>query len=631
MAINPETQYPGKIAPSTPEYPYGQARNVTVPGDGTGTPWESSLVNDLFGFQQALLSDASLVPNGNPDKVGGSQYLDALKKIIRTEADATFDTVTEMRDNTENAIFQSGQKVNTGAGTWRITTSVRPVVIANTSPQLYAFPLNGLWIEDFGAAEGADFSDELRDAIAASHGVTVHIPNKRFLYDGAVISDDVVKLKGEVMPVAKAGFTGLKDGTRIEGTLSFTGKNIWLSDLGVDLGTDTAASAGDGIKCTTTLNAGARLHVENIIALGKNPSDAFHALLFESYQKVTGGNIHGINTLFSCVIKCKDVNLSSVYGQNSQSRGLYLKSDTTFGKSWYINIGNVIVDGNGQSGQGLYIQSDGADMENVNIQNVLIRGYAAPVEANVTGSGTAVKSVNMGNVTLIGATSNAMLVNAPSQLLKDFKISKLSIIDCEARAIWSNGNVNHLQVGMCHIDYAAGTLGAVMEDAVRIGVDTLKTTIGSLTITRNGSALDSDLGFINYENNKANNILGPRICKIKGVGVPETGVSLKASGGGNITLDPVDNVMGKNTTMTTETTASATVTAINNERYTGVQFETGTTLTIINNSPGFTLTINHDPGSGNVRNKGSVAIVLGSNDAAMYVMNKDGVWTEIAS
>lgn len=81
MAINPESQYPGKIEPSTPDYPYGEARNVTVPGDGTGTPFDAALLNDLFGFQQALLSAAGLVPSENPDKVGASQYLDAIKAL----------------------------------------------------------------------------------------------------------------------------------------------------------------------------------------------------------------------------------------------------------------------------------------------------------------------------------------------------------------------------------------------------------------------------------------------------------------------------------------------------------------------------------------------------------------------
>lgn len=91
MAINPETQYPGKIAPSSAAYPYGQARNITVPGDGTGTPWEAAIVNDLLGWQQALLSAAGIVPSGSPDEVGASEYLAAMfatagRKVVSTTA-----------------------------------------------------------------------------------------------------------------------------------------------------------------------------------------------------------------------------------------------------------------------------------------------------------------------------------------------------------------------------------------------------------------------------------------------------------------------------------------------------------------------------------------------------------------
>lgn len=82
MSLIPETQYPGKIAPSSPDYPYGAARNITVPGDGTGTPWEAALVNDMFGFFQAMLTEGGVVPSGNPDTAQVSQYLQALKNLF---------------------------------------------------------------------------------------------------------------------------------------------------------------------------------------------------------------------------------------------------------------------------------------------------------------------------------------------------------------------------------------------------------------------------------------------------------------------------------------------------------------------------------------------------------------------
>jgi len=82
MAIDPSVSYPGKIGTPSADYPYGSAQNITSPGDGTGTPWEAALVNDIFGFQQELLSKGSIVPTGNPEKVNASQYLDALRNIL---------------------------------------------------------------------------------------------------------------------------------------------------------------------------------------------------------------------------------------------------------------------------------------------------------------------------------------------------------------------------------------------------------------------------------------------------------------------------------------------------------------------------------------------------------------------
>lgn len=83
MAIRPITEYPGKIS-TDPNYPDGKARNVTSPGDNTGTPWDSKLVNDIFGFQQKLTTLAGIAPSGTPDNAINSQYFDALWKLLNT-------------------------------------------------------------------------------------------------------------------------------------------------------------------------------------------------------------------------------------------------------------------------------------------------------------------------------------------------------------------------------------------------------------------------------------------------------------------------------------------------------------------------------------------------------------------
>lgn len=81
MAISPKVVYNGQVDASDPAYPQGKARNIVVVGDGIGTPWEQRLVNDIFGFQQALLLAAGITPSGTPDTALVSQYLDAVRWI----------------------------------------------------------------------------------------------------------------------------------------------------------------------------------------------------------------------------------------------------------------------------------------------------------------------------------------------------------------------------------------------------------------------------------------------------------------------------------------------------------------------------------------------------------------------
>lgn len=80
MAINPTTSYPGRITAANAAYPYGSARDLTAPGDGTGTMLVSSWVNDLLGIIQSLLSEAGITPNNTSESVTNPQVLEAIKR-----------------------------------------------------------------------------------------------------------------------------------------------------------------------------------------------------------------------------------------------------------------------------------------------------------------------------------------------------------------------------------------------------------------------------------------------------------------------------------------------------------------------------------------------------------------------
>src|SRR5690348_5161663 len=81
MALDYTDRYPNQVQAGLTAYPYGKAQNVAVEGDGTGTPYEKDLVNDIWGFLQALLVEADITPSGSVDTAIVSQYLEAVRVV----------------------------------------------------------------------------------------------------------------------------------------------------------------------------------------------------------------------------------------------------------------------------------------------------------------------------------------------------------------------------------------------------------------------------------------------------------------------------------------------------------------------------------------------------------------------
>jgi len=70
----PKNLYPSQVDSTNPtEFPYGEARDVTVSGDNTGTPWKEGLINDWFGFFNRMLSRYAVPPSGNRETAEESQ------------------------------------------------------------------------------------------------------------------------------------------------------------------------------------------------------------------------------------------------------------------------------------------------------------------------------------------------------------------------------------------------------------------------------------------------------------------------------------------------------------------------------------------------------------------------------
>ena len=73
------TAFPGRSTAPGAGYPYGSAKNVVTAGDGTGTPWTKSIVDDIYGFFSRGMALAGLTPTNNSDTSLASQIHDSLR------------------------------------------------------------------------------------------------------------------------------------------------------------------------------------------------------------------------------------------------------------------------------------------------------------------------------------------------------------------------------------------------------------------------------------------------------------------------------------------------------------------------------------------------------------------------
>lgn len=83
MALKLNERYPGRFTNPSVDYPQGSFKNRSTPTAKDGSYLEKDWANDKEGFFQSLISSAGIVVNGLVDKVGASQYLDALVAVIK--------------------------------------------------------------------------------------------------------------------------------------------------------------------------------------------------------------------------------------------------------------------------------------------------------------------------------------------------------------------------------------------------------------------------------------------------------------------------------------------------------------------------------------------------------------------
>ncbi|MDD2054912.1 hypothetical protein NPS46_20400 [Pseudomonas putida] len=90
MSLKLNERYPGRFNNPSAEYPLGSFKNRTAPDAKDGSYLEKDWANDKEAFFQSVLSSAGITPNGSVDKVGSSQFFDAMLCLSQNQTGVAF-------------------------------------------------------------------------------------------------------------------------------------------------------------------------------------------------------------------------------------------------------------------------------------------------------------------------------------------------------------------------------------------------------------------------------------------------------------------------------------------------------------------------------------------------------------
>lgn len=257
-------------------------------------------------------------------------------------------------------------------------------------------------VEDFGA-DGtlAGDSAAIKAAIVAAAGRPIVFQPRRYFWDQTSITATNVRFWGGGMPTVNAARTALEGvGTIIQGNLNFAGLSVELRDLGVDRGSAAYATGSDALKLSPpTYNAGRLVLLQNVVALGRNPADAFHSILVEGYEHVAMENCTGALNMYCAAIKSRNVSINGFRAINGQNL-MILKSDGSgagSGSLASVNVSNFVGEGSASTAYGLRVLSANASISNLNITDVNITGVDAMLLVEA-GAETAIYNVTASKI-----------------------------------------------------------------------------------------------------------------------------------------------------------------------------------------------------------------------------------------
>jgi hypothetical protein len=171
-----------------------EAESINKRGGGS----VQDFIDDYDGFTDALLAEAGIVDDGQPDKLGASQRVNGINTLISRNQKIKFNSVQDMKllvaASGLSITLSDGDIVSTGLTDWRVVPS--SVSGGFLVGGFKVIPLNGAWIADWKIDLTGVVSADTELSDAASLNGTIMLSSGKMRLDTKQTVGTNVKIHG---------------------------------------------------------------------------------------------------------------------------------------------------------------------------------------------------------------------------------------------------------------------------------------------------------------------------------------------------------------------------------------------------------------------------------------------------
>jgi hypothetical protein len=296
-------------------------------------------------------------------------------------------------------------------------------IVGGTGTRQFLFGLYPEWVGQNNNVSGVQANlQSVGGQIWLRPGTTYQWGSNLFtLANVSLLGGGPASLDNQVTPTKFLQGTG----TIMQGAVGFNASNITVQNLSIDDGSAYSGGSCQNALSITPSNIAATtnqdLDIENVSTLLCSPTSLFHSILIENANRVTERHIKTYFGIYGLVTKASNVDQEDIFSYEESTACNIIKSDALYGVSSNIHINGLKCVGAGGNEGPLYITSQAANLNNVQVSNFTSAGAGNAIQIEQDTSGL-VSQIDLSNLNISSAAVCVVTFNSVSQL----KINNLS-------------------------------------------------------------------------------------------------------------------------------------------------------------------------------------------------------------